>query len=130
MCPPGEYTLISPDSGIRIGVDVGGTFVDLIRVTPSGELREYKVLATPTDLPAAIQTGLELMAADAGLPLRDFVSSIDRIVHGTTITTNAVLTRTGSRAGLPTTEGLRDCLQMRKSKKEEPYNLRYQAPHR
>jgi N-methylhydantoinase A len=49
-------------------------------------------------------------------------------VHGTTIATNAVLSRTGSKTALLTTEGLRDSLQMRKSKKEEPYNLRYQAP--
>jgi N-methylhydantoinase A len=115
-------------SGRRVGIDVGGTFVDLVTVASSGALSEHKVLATPNDLPLAIEAGLGLMAQEAGTDLRAFVASIDQIVHGTTIATNAVLTRSGSVAGLLTTEGLRDCLQMRKSKKEEPYNLRYQAP--
>jgi N-methylhydantoinase A len=112
----------------RIGIDVGGTFVDIIHADATGRLTEVKVPADPADLVQCVVDGLQQLAAEAGAPIERLMAQVPLIVHGTTITTNAVLERRGSRAGILTTEGLRDALQMRKSKKEEPYNLQYQAP--
>ena len=115
-------------SGARVGIDVGGTFVDMIFADATGALSEAKVPADPANLVQCVVDGLHQLAAEAGIPIGQFMAQVPLIVHGTTITTNAVLERRGSRAALLTTEGLRDSLQMRKSKKEEPYNLQYQAP--
>ncbi len=115
-------------SAARIGIDVGGTFVDIICADATGTLTEVKVPADPANLVQCVVDGLLQLAAQAGTTIRQFMAQVPLIVHGTTITTNAVLERRGSRTGLLTTEGLRNSLQMRKSKKEEPYNLQYQSP--
>src|SRR5580704_13483303 len=115
-------------SAARIGIDVGGTFVDVIYADATGTLTEVKVPADPANLVQCVVDGLHQLAAEASTPIAQFMAHVPLIVHGTTITTNAVLERRGSRTALLTTEGLRDALQMRKSKKEEPYNLQYQAP--
>lgn len=109
----------------KIGIDVGGTFTDFLLTRSDGEFRTYKVLSTPKDPSIATMQGILEMAHDEGLSLRDFLAAVDVIVHGTTVTTNAVLTYRGAKTGLLTTLGLRDALEMRRGIREEQYNNRY-----
>lgn len=111
--------------GYRIGIDVGGTFTDFLLTSSDGTARIYKVLSTPDDPSIGLMKGLEEMAGDHGLSLREFLEQVETIVHGTTVTTNAVLTYTGAKTGLLTTKGLRDALEMRRGIREEQYNNRY-----
>jgi N-methylhydantoinase A len=109
----------------KIGIDVGGTFTDFLLTRSDGEFRTYKVLTTPKDPSIATMQGIEEMARDEGLSLRAFLAAVDVIVHGTTVTTNAVLTYRGAKTGLLTTLGVRDALEMRRGIREEQYNNRY-----
>lgn len=112
---------------MKIGIDVGGTFTDFLWTREGDDPRIYKTLSTPQDPSIAVMNGLADIAADMdpAMDLDDFVSSIDTIVHGTTVTTNATLTRRGAKSGLLTNAGLRDALEMRRGIREEQYNNRY-----
>lgn len=112
----------------RIGVDVGGTFTDFLLMNQEGDAEVYKVLSTPEDPSIAVIHGLSEMAGKRGLELGPFLDQVEIIVHGTTVTTNAVLTGNVAKTGLLTTEGFRDALQMRRGIREELYNNRYLAP--
>ncbi len=104
-------------AGLVAGVDVGGTFTDLIVFDPaSGDVRLAKV---PTTLPN--QSGGVLAAFDAaGADL----AALDLIVHGTTTTTNAVLERQLARTGLITTAGFRDVLELGRRTRPQPYGMK------
>jgi len=110
---------------LRIGIDVGGTFTDFLVTEPSKEPQIYKVLSTPSDPSIGLMDGLETIAKSKGVSIKELSRSIDVIVHGTTVTTNAVLTRNGAKTGLLTTSGVRDALEMRRGIREEQYNNRY-----
>ncbi|MHC4549393.1 MAG: hydantoinase/oxoprolinase family protein [Planctomycetota bacterium] len=112
------------DESYRIGVDVGGTFTDLFLWTSGGTVETFKVLSTPADPSIGVLDGLETVAAARGTDLATLARRIATIVHGTTVTTNAVLTRSGARTGLITTEGVRDALEMRRGIREERYDNR------
>ncbi|NIM18726.1 MAG: hydantoinase/oxoprolinase family protein [Candidatus Latescibacteria bacterium] len=109
----------------KIGIDVGGTFTDFLLTSDDGHSEVYKVLSTPEDPSIGLLNGLSEMAKAQKLSLNDFIKKVSIIVHGTTVTTNAVLTRRGSKTGLLTTKGLRDALEMRRGIREEQYNNRY-----
>ncbi len=109
----------------KIGIDVGGTFTDFLLTSNEGDSEIYKVLSTPDDPSIGLLNGLSRMAEDHQSTLRDFLKKVKTIVHGTTVTTNAVLTRKGAKTGLLTTKGLRDALEMRRGIREEQYNNRY-----
>ncbi|MFA7279229.1 MAG: hydantoinase/oxoprolinase family protein [Sterolibacterium sp.] len=112
---------------LKIGIDVGGTFTDLVMTRDGAEPTIYKTLSTPADPSIAFVNGLTDIAASMQPPLSlaDFAATIDVIVHGTTVTTNATLTSTGAKCGLLTTHGVRDALEMRRGIREEQYNNRY-----
>ncbi len=114
--------------GYRIGIDVGGTFTDYLLLDPHGGTRVHKVLSTPADPSQAVLEGLCELAAGAGAPLADFLGAVDIIVHGTTVTTNAVLTGNVAPTGLLTTLGFRDALEMRRGVREAFYDNKYTAP--
>ncbi|MFH1134829.1 MAG: hydantoinase/oxoprolinase family protein [Pseudomonadota bacterium] len=109
----------------KIGIDVGGTFTDFLLAFADGTSKIYKVLSTPDDPSIATMNGLGEMARDLDLTLQEFLSQVEVIVHGTTVTTNAVLTYSGAKTGLATTLGVRDALEMRRGVREEQYNNRY-----
>jgi N-methylhydantoinase A len=111
---------------MRIGIDVGGTFTDFLLTHDDGTSQVYKVLSTPDDPSVATMNGIEEMARDRDASTRAFLKDVEVIVHGTTVTTNAVLTRTGAKTGLLTTKGVRDALEMRRGIREEQYNNRYE----
>src|SRR4030095_4779812 len=112
----------------RIGIDVGGTFTDLVAVEEQGALLLAKCASTPPDPSEGLITGLELLAADLGTNLRDLLAQTETIVHGTTVATNALLERKGATVGLLTTEGHRDVIEMREGLKDDRYNLRMAPP--
>jgi N-methylhydantoinase A len=109
----------------RIGIDVGGTFTDFLLTSEDGNSEIFKVLSTPEDPSIGLMNGLLEMAASKDTSLQEFIRNVMTIVHGTTVTTNAVLTRRGAKTGLLTTKGLRDALEMRRGIREEQYNNRY-----
>ncbi len=103
-------------SGAVVGVDVGGTFTDLILMEPeSGAVRLAKVPSTPENQAAGVLAALE--GADAAL------AEVAAIVHGTTVTTNALLERKLSRCGLITTRGFRDVLELGRRTRPNAYGL-------
>ncbi len=109
----------------KIGIDVGGTFTDFLLTSKDGSSEIYKVLSTPDDPSIGLMEGLAEMAKARNISLKKFIKDVETIVHGTTVTTNAVLTRRGAKTGLLTTKGLRDALEMRRGIREEQYNNRY-----
>lgn len=109
----------------KIGIDVGGTFTDFLLAQEDGTSQIYKVLSTPDDPSIATMQGVAEMARDRKVSTKDFLKDVTVIVHGTTVTTNAVLTYTGAKTGLLTTKGVRDALEMRRGIREEQYNNRY-----
>ena len=116
-------------STYRIGIDVGGTFTDLVAVTETGTSIFAKSPSTPEDPSIGVLEGLGVLAAVLGLDRTALLARTQRIVHGTTVATNALLERKGARVGLITTEGHRDVLEMREGlKPEDRYNLRLAAP--
>src|SRR6516165_1683448 len=112
----------------RIGIDVGGTFTDLVAVDDSGRATLAKVPSTPGDPSVGVLDGLRLLADTFGLELAALLSWTDRVVHGTTVATNALIEHKGARVGLLTTAGHRDVIEMREGLKDDRYNLRLPPP--
>ena len=115
-------------AGYRIGIDVGGTFTDLVAIDDTGRVTTAKAASTPGDQSVGVLQGLERLAATLGIDRAALLGSTERIVHGTTVATNALLERKGARLGLLTTEGHRDVLEMREGLKDDRYALRQPAP--
>jgi N-methylhydantoinase A len=100
-----------------VGIDVGGTFTDLVWLDESsGTLTTAKIPSTPADQSTGLLHGLEAL----GVPLTD----LQVIVHGTTVATNAVLERRGAVCGLLTTRGFRDVLELRRRDRPDTYGLK------
>jgi len=112
----------------RVGIDVGGTFTDLAAVDDLGKTTLAKVPSTPADPSIGVLDGLELLAETLGRARAALLAETDGIVHGTTVATNALLERRGAKAGLLTTEGHRDVIEMREGLKDDRYNLRLPPP--
>lgn len=110
---------------IRIGVDVGGTFTDFVLVDERRDMIfTGKQLTTPTDPSKAICEGVARIAREAGIEM----SSLDGIVHGTTLVTNAVIERNGAKVGLITTKGFRDVLEVGHEMRYDLYDLFLEKP--
>ncbi len=94
---------------MRLGVDVGGTFTDLVLIDDgTGQINYTKTLTTPKDPAEGVLTGIEKILGLACATMDD----VEYIVHGTTIGTNALIERKGAKVGLITTEGFRDVLEI------------------
>lgn len=109
----------------KLGVDVGGTFTDFILISETGETSIHKTLSTPEDPSIGVLQGIRDLSVNTGSDLTEFVKSIETIVHGTTVATNALLTLRGAKTALITTKGIRDALEMRRGVREEQYNNHY-----
>lgn len=114
--------------GMRLGIDIGGTFTDFILATGTGDLIISKVLSTPAAPEEAVFVGVSELATRRGMTLGDFVSDCDHIIHGTTIATNTLITRTGPKMGILHTDGFRDVLYLRDGFKPDRYNLQLEPP--
>lgn len=111
-----------------IGIDVGGTFTDFVAMNTDGVTTICKSPSTPSDQSVGVLTGLHDLAQRLGLTLAELLARTERIVHGTTVATNALLERKGRKTGLLTTAGHRDILEMREGLKPDRYNLRMASP--
>ncbi|MFQ5858051.1 MAG: hydantoinase/oxoprolinase family protein [Anaerolineae bacterium] len=97
---------------IYLGVDTGGTFTDLAEIDRHGHLRTEKSFSIPTRLEQGVIDVLSQMAENQRLSLSDMLAETIRFAHGTTVCTNALIQRKGSRVGLLTTRGFEDTLQI------------------
>ena len=110
-----------------VGIDVGGTFTDLIVMGDFG-VDLVKVPSVPDDLVGSVLGGLEILAERHGLTVEGLLGDLSRLVHGTTIAANALIERKGARAGFITTRGFRDTLVMRRMFRENMYDTRAREP--
>ncbi|MBV9459219.1 MAG: hydantoinase/oxoprolinase family protein, partial [Bradyrhizobium sp.] len=113
---------------LTIGIDVGGTFTDLVAIDTSGHTVFAKSLSTPQDQSIGVMAGLDELARRLNLSRADMLAQTQRLVHGTTVATNALLERKGAKVALLTTEGHRDVLAMREGLKGDRYDLRTPPP--
>src|SRR4051812_29256345 len=97
--------------GHRIGIDIGGTFTDLVALTADGRVLTHKIASTPHDYGEGIVEGLcTLLAREDGKPASGPDPRVTDVLHGTTIGSNTILERKGARTALITTRGFRDIL--------------------
>jgi N-methylhydantoinase A len=115
-------------SSLIIGVDVGGTFTDLVAIDAAGHTTFAKSPSTPQDQSIGVMNGLDELARRLGLSRAGMLAQTQRLVHGTTVATNALLERKGAKVALLTTEGHRDVLEMREGLKPNRYDLRSPPP--
>ncbi|MEV4062383.1 hydantoinase/oxoprolinase family protein [Nonomuraea dietziae] len=110
--------------GYQLGVDVGGTFTDVVLRAPHGEVSAVKCLSTPDDPLLGIMSGIAQALGDVTPSL------ITRVVHATTLATNAVLERTGARVAFVTTKGFRSLIPLGRYARveEDRYDLRFTPP--
>jgi N-methylhydantoinase A len=113
---------------MRISVDIGGTFTDVVAIDGHGDLHVRKALSTPGDQSIGVMDGLEGLATQLGTGVRQLLTSASLFIHGTTVATNLLIERKGARVGLVTTEGFRDLLEIREGTKADRYNLREPFP--
>jgi N-methylhydantoinase A len=111
-----------------IGVDVGGTYTDLVATDETGRTVFAKSPSTPADQSIGVMAGLEELARRLGVSRASMLAATERLVHGTTVATNALLERKGARVALLTTEGHRDVIEMREGLKPDRYDLRSPPP--
>jgi N-methylhydantoinase A len=111
------------NSAIRMGVDIGGTFTDVV-IEVEGKQFSTKVLTTYIAPENAIIDGLHQVCAKAGVAPSD----IGQIIHGTTLATNALIERRGAKTALITTKGFRDVIEMRTESRFEQYDLNLTLP--
>ena len=108
-----------------LGIDIGGTFTDFTLFdTATQVVTGLKVASTPPDFAAAVESGLEQLAGEHGIDLRE----IEVVVHGTTIAVNTLIQRTGARLGLLVTEGFRDVLEIQRLRLPNPLDLNGRRP--
>ena len=108
-----------PPGVIEVGVDIGGTFTDVVCRMPAGELRVFKLATTRANPSEAVRQALGHLLDDGGLQ----PAEITRFVHGTTTATNAVLERKGAKIGLLTTAGFEDVLELGRQFRRDMYDL-------
>ena len=108
----------------RLGVDIGGTFTDLVLTRGDGRVISSKVASTPEAPEAAVLTGLDDVLAAAALAPSDLAE----VLHGTTVGSNTLLQKVGARCGLITTRGFRDVLEIGRLRTPSMFDLRWEKP--
>ena len=110
---------------VRIGVDIGGTFTDLLLVNDAtGEIFVGKTLTTPNDPSLAVAEETREALAATGTA----AAGVQTVIHGTTLVTNAIIERKGATTALVTTKGFRDTLEIRREHRYEMYDIFIEAP--
>ena len=108
---------------MRVGVDIGGTFTDVVLEHPGG-LHTCKLLTDYAQPEQAILDGIQIAVDKAGL----LSSDIEQVIHGTTLVTNALIQRQGAKLAFITTQGFRDVIEMRSENRFEQYDLNLKLP--
>jgi len=111
-----------------IGVDIGGTFTDLVVTGSQGDVHVFKVPSVPPDPAQGVMDALERAASGLSLTVPELLSQCAMFVHGSTVATNTALERTGACVGLLTTRGFRDSLEIRRGKRDTPWDHRTPNP--
>lgn len=106
-------------TGWEIGVDIGGTFTDVVARAPGEEIRFFKLATTRSDPSEGVVAALQQMKAEWQLQ----ASTVSKFAHGTTIATNAVLERKGAPLGIITTSGFRDVLEIGRQFRRQMYDI-------
>lgn len=112
----------------RIGVDVGGTFTDMVLRDAAGSVRIFKAPSVPADPSEGVLGVLRLAAQQLDLPLTALLRDCTLFVHGSTVATNTILEKKGAKVGLLTTEGFRDSLEIRRGMRENQWDHRAPFP--
>jgi len=115
---------MSRTGSARVGVDIGGTFTDLVLRRPDGSLKVSKVSSTPDDPGRAVVHGLARLLRDAGVS----PGEVAEVVHGTTVASNTILQKRGARVGLLTTRGFRDVLEIGRVRTPDLFDLTWEKP--
>lgn len=111
-------------ASVRIGVDIGGTFTDIVALSSAGDLFSKKVLSTPEDYSRGIEEGLKSLFTETGIRAEQVVE----FAHGTTVATNTIIERKGARVALLTTKGFRDVLELGRFRSPRLYDLGFRRP--
>jgi N-methylhydantoinase A len=109
---------------MQVGVDIGGTFTDIMCMKPDGSMIFKKVSSTVHDYSRSIAEALPEIAREHAVNMK----AVKGVVHGTTVATNAILQGTGAKTGLITTKGFRDVLELRRIRMPELYNWFWDKP--
>jgi len=111
-------------AGVRVAVDIGGTFTDIVVMSGDGTLHESKVSTTPDDPSRAVVSGLDALLKELGIP----GPNVEEVLHGTTVGSNTILQRSGARTGLITTRGFRDVLEIGRIRMPDMFDLTWDKP--
>ena len=109
-------------STMRIGVDIGGTFTDLVAIAADGTISTHKTASTPADYSLGIETGLLALLGAAG------GAGVTEVLHATTVGSNTILEGKGARTALITTRGFRDVLEIRDLRMPKLYDMAWTKP--
>ncbi|MEO1018008.1 MAG: hydantoinase/oxoprolinase N-terminal domain-containing protein, partial [Pseudomonadota bacterium] len=114
------------DGSIAVGIDIGGTFTDIVCRDAAGHVRQMKIPSDRARPAEAVLAALSRMQAEWAVA----PDEISQLVHGTTVATNAVLERKGAKVGIITTKGFRDVLEIGRQGREQIYDtvLKPQTP--
>src|SRR3990170_4554834 len=113
------------ETGMRLGIDIGGTFTDFVLLDDAtGQITTYKCLTTPRDPSDAIEEGIRGLANK----VPGYVDGLEEIIHGTTLVINSIIERKGARTGLITTQGFRDVLELGREIRYAPYDVFAEFP--
>ena len=111
-------------AGVRVAVDIGGTFTDIVVMSGDGVLHESKVSTTPDDPSRAVVAGLNALLRELAIPS----SRVEEVLHGTTVGSNTILQRSGAKTGLITTRGFRDVLEIGRIRMPDMFDLTWDKP--
>ena len=114
--------------GFRVCIDIGGTFTDCVVSDSTRTQRIFKTPSTPAAFEQGFMSALSLAAGGYGFKLPDFMARVERIVHGTTVSTNALLEGKHAAVGLICTHGFRDILTLREAPRKPPFHWRLSYP--
>jgi len=107
----------------RVCIDVGGTFTDCLVIDETGLLQKFKAATTPSDPSIGLMDAMKKAARFYEVELGEFLGQIEVLVHGTTLATNILLTGRGAKAGMITTKGFRDSIEIRRGIKPVDISL-------
>src|SRR5918992_263054 len=111
-------------TNFRVGVDIGGTFTDIVFLGADGTLHTKKISSSVDNYARAIAEGLDAVFQETGLSGAD----VEEVRHGTTVASNAILELKGARTGLITSKGFRDILEIRNLRIPRLYDLAWSKP--
>ena len=113
---------------LRISIDTGGTFTDVVVVDEQGAFHVGKALTTPQRIFQGMHGALGVVAEQLGVPVRDLLARSDMLIYGTTRATNAVVTKRTAKTAFLTTRGFKDTLTLKEGGKHGPHDYSYDYP--